>query len=171
MKPKKPAAAPRATQETPEEIINDLMQFIRSAFYQQNPAWFKDQHFIRERVVTWPASWLDGRGVTLPPGRYKEILINIFMIIKQNGNTGSVQYWPRYLLHCVQQHFKHHGDEIYEEGKSLRAITDLALSTCRRSMETNRSADQVAAIAQVHQALTSRKKKAMVQPKEQLDLL
>jgi len=169
---KRPEASERPAQETPAEIIEDLMQFVRTSFYQGNPAWYKDQHFIRQRVVTYPASWLNSRAVTLKPERYKEVMINIVRIIKLNGNTGSVQYWPRYLLHCVQEHLKHHGEELYNEGKSIRAQTDIALVACQRATQANRAPDVVAAIAQVNQALASatRRKKVVAPAKQQLSL-
>jgi hypothetical protein len=39
---------------------------------------------------------------------------------KQHGNTGAVKYWPGYLKHCLQKHVRIHGEEIYNEGKSVR---------------------------------------------------
>jgi hypothetical protein len=112
----------RPKQELPAQIVADLMGAIRGAFYGDLPAkcWYVDQHFIRRNVVAWPASWLIGKGVTLPPQRYKEIVMGVLTTIKQHGNTGEVKYWPRYLMHCLQMHFKIHGDEIYGEGKAMR---------------------------------------------------
>jgi hypothetical protein len=169
----KPQSPTRPKQQTPEEIISDLMQHIRAGFYFDHPqAWFADQHFIKAKVVTWPASWLNSRGVTLKPERYKEVLIGVFETIKVHGNTGSVKYWPGYLLHCLQMHFKCHGDEIYEEAKSLRNKMEAALMACQRSVEASRAADPVAAIAQVNKALMSvgRKKKTVAPAKQQLSL-
>jgi hypothetical protein len=62
--------------------------------------------------------------VTLPPERYKAILLEIFNGIKQHGSTEAIKYWPGYLMHCVQTHFRIHGEEYYEEGKALRATLD-----------------------------------------------
>lgn len=153
-------------------MISSLMQFIRAAFYQQNPDWYKDQHFIRQRVVTFPAQWLNSRGVTLRPERYKEVMMEVFRTIKLNGNTDSVQYWPRYLLHCVQEHLKHHGESLYDEGKSLRSAIDLALTHCEHS-QVSKTIDTVAVIAQVNRALATnggRKKKSASVSKAQLSL-
>jgi hypothetical protein len=142
--------------------LDFLLAFIRSGFYRDCPdRWFKDQHFIRRKVLTYPAKWLNSRGVTLPTDRYKEILVGIFSTIKVHGQTDTVRYWPGYLLHCVQTHFKCHGDEIYEEGKSIRAHTDLALATVQRALQAQRVADPVASLVQVANALkvATRKKK------------
>jgi hypothetical protein len=149
------------------------MLVIRETFYKGNQAWFKDQHFIRQRVVTYPAQWLDSRGVTLQPERYKEVLLEIIRTIKLNGNTETVVYWPRYLLHCVQQYLKHHGEELYEEGKSIRSAVDLAMTHVSNSQRAQ--PDVVSGIAQVHRALTAvksgRKKSSSVKSSQQMDLL
>lgn len=162
----------RPKQETPEEVIGDIMQSIRSAFYQGDKRWFVDQHFIRQRVVTYPAAWLTSRGVTLKPERYKSVLQEIIRTIKRNGDTSHVTYWPRYLLHCVQEHLKHHGEDLYNEGKSLRNALDSALARCRQA-QTAPSIDCVEAIAQVHHALVAANKsrpKKSVKSKDQLSL-
>jgi hypothetical protein len=119
-------AEPRPRQTLALEIRDDLLNAIRNQFYADaQPGQFqKDRKFLLSRVVLWPAGYLDRRGVTLPPERYKAILLDIFNGIKAHGQTGAIQYWPGYLCHCVQEHFKHHGEEYYEEGKSLRASLD-----------------------------------------------
>ena len=171
MKPKrqKLSVEARQKQQTPDEIINQIMGYVRSVFYWNHKNdWFKDQHFIKSKIVTWPARWLDDRGVTVKPERYKEILIGIFKTVKNYGQTETVKYWPGYLLHCVHEHFKHHGDEIYEEGKSLRNIMDAILLKCKQS----RPPDPVATIAQVNKALATaaRKKKPTPAKQQQLSL-
>src|SRR6185503_11203997 len=150
----------------PAEIVNDLMAAARS-FYSDFPErWFADQSFIRQRVVTWPAGWLRKRGVSLKPERYKEILLGLFLDIKRKGNTGAVKYWPGYLAHCVQEHFKHHGDEIYEEAKSFRVALENALGKA----QTAPRPDPVAVIAQVHQALAKKLNRKHRRSEKQLSL-
>lgn len=113
----------RPKQQLPGEIVSDLMAAIRGPFYgDATPKqWAQDYHFIRDRVVLWPATWLDKRGVTLKPERYKAIILEVLQEIKHHGNTGQIGYWPAYLAKCVQERFKHQSEAIYEEGKNLRA--------------------------------------------------
>jgi hypothetical protein len=120
---------PRPRQTLAVEIRDDLLRVIRNQFYADAaPGQFqKDRTFLLTRVVLWPAGYLDRRGVTLPPERYKAILLDIFNGIKQHGQTGAIQYWPGYLMHCVQTHFRLHGEEYYEEGKALRLSLDRIL--------------------------------------------
>lgn len=169
---KRKAAAERPRQQLPVEIIGDLMTAVRNGFYGGDEKWFPQQADIRRMVVTWPAAWLNQRGVTLSPERYKALLLGIFNDIKAFGNTGGVKYWPRYLRFCLQEHFKHHGEEIYEEAKALRNQVETALMAGRQAAEASRGADPVAAVALVHQALVKgHRRKHRPAPGKQLSLL
>ena len=174
MRRKRPAISKpdRPTQQTPAELLVFLLQFVRAGFYRDCPdRWFADQHFIRRKVLTWPAIWLDKRGVTLSPDRYKEILVGIFSTIKTHGNTESVRYWPGYLLHCVQEHFKHNEENIYEEAKSLRNKTEAVMLAFHRATDAQRAPDPVVSLVQVAAALAvATKKKKTSNSKQQLSL-
>jgi hypothetical protein len=171
---KPPQSFDRPAQQTPAELVAFLCQFIRAGFYRECPEkWFADQHFIRKRVILWPATWLNDRGVTLSPGRYQDILVGIFTLIKQHGQTETVKYWPGYLLHCVQEHFKHHGDEIYEEAKALRSRLDNVVMGLERAKDAKPALDPVAELARLQAAMTTatRKKKAPAKSQAQMSLL
>jgi hypothetical protein len=146
----------RQKQQLPREIAGDLLQAIRSAFYGDLPTkrFMQDRQFLLRNVVTWPARWLNKRGVTLPPDRYKRILLDVFVEIKRHGATGVVSYWPGYLMKCVQSHFAIHGEEYYEEGKALRAKLETVMLACHRAP----TSDPVAGLAQVHAVLSSSKR-------------
>ena len=168
MKPKRPLPAQRPAQETPAEIVADLMGAIRGQFYADLPEqkWWQDQRLIKSWVVLWPARWLEQRGVTLRPERYKEIVLGILDTIKRHGATASVEYWPRYLAKCLQDHFKHHGDEYYEEGKALRAVVESALARAQRAQAAQ--PDPVRVLAEAGQVLatTTRRRTAPTQPRQ-----
>jgi hypothetical protein len=127
MKPQKRPAPERPRQDVGRQIVDDLLGVIRGQFYPDAKSFYQDRAFLQRNVVLWPAKWLDQRGVTLPPARYKEILLEVFTGIKQHGQTGAVRYWPGYLMKCVQDHFKHHGEDYYEEGKSVRNLAERAV--------------------------------------------
>lgn len=136
----------RARQSTPEEVIQNLLQVIRSGFYSDlDPKkWFQDRQFILKNVVLWPATWLDDKGVTLSPDRYKAIIYEVIQGIKHHGKTEAVGYWPGYLKHCLQQHFIHHGDEIYEEAKSFRATISRTICTLGPARQAQHSTVKMA---------------------------
>jgi hypothetical protein len=118
----------RPTQTTSQELRDELLQFIRQKFYEADyVAFVKDTRLLLKWVVLYPASWLRAKEVTLPADRYKEIIIKILMQAVQLGNTGNIHYRPAWLKTVLQSHFRIHGDEYYEEAKSIRTLTDHAL--------------------------------------------
>ncbi len=124
----------RRKQELPAEMVADLMRSIRGQFYAESftctnaaKKWFQDARFLKVRVVLWPAGWLNKRGITLKPERYKAILLEVFQEIKSHGATAVVNYWPGYLAKCVQERFRHREEEIYAEGKALRNALESAM--------------------------------------------
>jgi hypothetical protein len=170
MKPKRPLPPLRDRQPTPGEMVSELMGVVRRQLYADLPErkWFQDQHLVKAWFVLWPARWLDERGVTLPPERYREILLGVLDTIKAHGDTGAVKYWPRYLLTAVQSHFRVNGDRYYEEGKSVRAALERALATAQRTQAA--APDPIRVLAEAGRALAvgKRRKKAAAAPKERL---
>jgi predicted DNA-binding transcriptional regulator AlpA len=137
---------PREKQQVPAEIVADLLQAIRSQFYSDlSPEKFPQDRRFLARVVTWPATRLTTQGVTLTPIRYKAIFLAILDGIKVHGETGQIRYWPGYLLRCVQEHWRHHGDSYYEEGKMTRSLVEKTLRGVTIS-ETSRT-DPLEALA------------------------
>lgn len=158
----------RPKQQVPAEIITDLLQAARSFYGDCPDKWHADQHFIKRNVVTWPARWLNSRGVTLPPERYKEIVLEVFQGIKQHGKTEAIKYWPGYLMKCVQDHFRVHGEEYYNEGKAIRNKVEAVMLVTGKAAPA--VADPIAAMAEVNRALGSKKTAKKRSTKEQLSL-
>ncbi len=165
--------SPRPRQQLGEEIINDLLGVIRRQFYldAEPKQWFQDRAFLLRRVVLWPAGWLTGRGVTLPPARYKALLLDIFTDIKRHGSTGAVKFWPGYLASCVQKHFAHHGDEIYNEAKSARTLVENALLCARQNTRTGTAPDPIADLARAASLLKGKPRRKSAPKSSQLSLL
>jgi len=164
----------RPKQQLPGEIVADLMGAIRGSFYGDMEAkrWFQDQDFIRRKVVCWPAGWLISRGVTLKPERYKEIVMGVITTIKHHGDTGGVKYWPGYLLHCLQMHFKCHGDEIYEEAKSLRSALENVMVRVSLLQGAGKTGyDPIEVLAMARKIGAPGRKARKVKPVRQLEFL
>lgn len=174
MKPAKftrPTPRAVATQETPADLVNDLMTAVRNGFYGEDPeAWFAQQHFIKRNVILWPASFVIRKGFTMAPERYKAALLEVFQGIKQHGQTGAVKFWPGYLMKCVQDHFKIHWEEYYTESKSIIAKVDQALFAASRATEAQRGPDQVQSLASAHAVLVANKRRKKVVPETSLEL-
>ena len=160
----------RQEQELGSQIVADLLVAVRNQFYGDvgPKKWFQDRRFILRNVVLWPAAWLNKRGVTLPPERYRQILLEILQDIKRQGNTGAVRYWPAYLMHCVQEHWKHHGDDYYQEGKSMRSAVERSLMAFRRVQEAPAGPDPVRQMAEARAIIQTPKRTRKRAPKQGL---
>ncbi|HYE33338.1 MAG TPA: hypothetical protein VEH27_18085 [Methylomirabilota bacterium] len=163
---KQPKTAPRPTQNTPSEVVSDLLSAIRNQFYAdaEPKKWAQDAAFIRKNVVLWPAAWLNKRGVTLPPERYKQLLLDVFNEIKVHGKTGVVKYWPGYLMKCVQERFKHQEDAIYDEAKALRASIETALQMAGSAAA---KVDPITVMAEARRDLLKQPRRSPTKPKKQ----
>lgn len=169
---------PRPKQPIPSEIVNDLQGAIRNQFYGDAfERWPKDQHFIKREFTLYLATWLDKRGVTLKPERYKALLLGLLNEIKTHGKTEAIKYWPGYLKLVLQNHLKHHGEDIYQEAKSLRTLAENTLlslgSACVSRAPSGVSPDPIAVMAAARRDLLTQKraKRPSKSATKQLDLL
>lgn len=167
MKTRSEKPAPRPAQEMPHEMVTRLVVLIRGQFCGDlsDKEWFQHENFVRFRVICWPARFMAGKGFTVSPERYEEIMRAILADVKRHGQTGEVRYWPGYLLRCVQQHWKHHWEEYYQEAKSVRSLAEAVVVSAGRAQAEDRG---VEALALAHKVLTGqrRKPKAAAAPKQ-----
>ena len=152
----------RQPQPTPAELTGTLLDFIRNKFYAEAPADFhKDRRRLLQWVVLWPATWLDERGVTLTTDRYKQLVTDCLMDAVRFGDTRVIQYVPAWLGKVIQSHFVHHAEEIYEEAKSMRTLTEQAVITFGR-VERRETVEPLASAANILRAGPRRKSPAVV---------
>jgi hypothetical protein len=133
----RPRPLPRPKNDISRALMDSILMSIGEMFYpgrrdtkEARRTWAMDQNFYRKNLVLWSAHWLDNKGVTLSPERFKLLLLDKLSEVKLKG-TSEVKYLPRYLLHCIQDHFKHNGEQIYNEAKSTAAVVDNALARCQ----------------------------------------
>jgi hypothetical protein len=156
---------------TPETVVLGLVYAIRDQFYRDDQKqYFHSQLKDLKRVVTYPAKWFNDKAIFVPAERYQEIVLAVLMDIKRHGNTAAIQYWPRYLLTCVQSHFRVQGERYYNEGKAARdllprVLKDLPAGTGGRAQAPDAFTRD---LATVHALLKSpggrRKKPAPAEP-------
>lgn len=159
----------RPRQVTPESIVAGLLALVRGQFCggMEDKEWFQHSHFVRRNVILWPARFMVGKGFTLPPDRYESILQSVFMEVKHHGQTGDVRFWPGYLMKCVQDHWRHHWEEYYQESKSARSISETALVAIKKVAHEDRTVD---ALAIAHRVLSKRGRKSRAATRKQLSL-
>lgn len=104
-----------------QKTLDHILTHIQSRFYHDNQKlFFRDRRFLLY-VITWPASWLNERGLNPPPDRYKELIIDRLNDIQVHGAPDQyLPYFPRYLLKCLQDYLAWHGDSLYQEFKHIR---------------------------------------------------
>jgi hypothetical protein len=116
-------------QPTPKELTDVCLEFLRRKFYTEpgdDKKFQQDRRLLLSWVVLWPASWLNSRGVTLHGDAYREIFMQVFMQASAHLQS-KVKYRPAYLRQVIQSHFKIHGEEYYDQAKSVRRMAEHAL--------------------------------------------
>ena len=133
----RPRHKPSPKQPTPEDLLAELLRFVEVKFYPGDPIGFiKDKPRLLDWVILCFAEWLNSRGVTIPPTRYLEIMRDhVLMEALRHGNTGSITYRPAWLRKVIQSHLAVHGDEYYDEAKSMRNLTENALAVAGRFVQ------------------------------------
>lgn len=152
-----PAGTPTA--DAPDAVVSELLADLGRRFYHgKRPVqkWGQDQKALM-MTLTWPAGWLKNRGVSLPVGRYREIMVEIVQGIADHGDTAKIEYFPSYLQRCVQLWWVHNGEEVYNRQKSLRNAMDLRFIKTGTA-QAPAGPDPIEALAAAHRVLAGQKK-------------
>jgi len=105
------------------EVLLRLVYAVRDQLYRpdQKPTFYAQLKDVK-RALAWPASWFNERAIFVSAERYTQVIMARLIEIKRHGDTAGVQYWPRYILTCLQRHFRIEGEDYYDEGKAARDI-------------------------------------------------
>lgn len=156
-----PRKIQRLRQPVPEELRDSILSLLRSKFYRLEDGTIDAKKFAQDRrlllawVVLWPASWLWKRGVTIHGEAYRQIFTRVFIQAAAHA-TSKVKYRPAYLRHVIQTHFRLHGEEIYEQAKSIRSEVDHALLIAGQARQP--APDPVAALAAAQRLVAAPKR-------------
>jgi len=160
---------PQIKQPRSEEVRDKIMNFIRTHFYQgHNVDFAKQRKHLLKWVVFELAVYLDSRAVTIPATRYIEIMCGdkgILMEAIRHMLVTKMNYIPAYLRQCVQSHLAVHGEEYYNEGKSLRNALDAAMKFAK--LQVVDEADPVRELAAASRLLSTPKRVFKPAPKDQ----
>lgn len=143
----------------PEEITARFLRSMRDFYPKTGNLFFQENNLLLQ-AIAYPARWLDDRGVAISAARYTKMLTEIIRIIKAHGNLTAMRSPARYLLHAVQEHMKHHGEDYYEIGKATRNAFEDAINGLKsRAKSAEKTADStVSTLAQTHRVLAAAKK-------------
>ena len=150
-----------------------LLDQIKARFYSGSvpeQAYYQDRRMLLY-ALTWPASWLEQRGLPITSQAYQKLVEERLESIAKHGDPKRYQrYFPRYLLKTLQDWFAHNGEALYEELKHVRN----QLHSIDRLLQThhpNLPEDIVAPIAQAHAILAVQKQRKKHIDPQQLELL
>ena len=141
------------------ESVEGLLEAVRCKFYAGQSA----RGFHRDRrmllyALTWPAVWLEHRGLTCPAARYQKLIAARLGDIAVHGDPARYgAYFPAYLLKCLQDWFQHHGDELYDELKHIRNALDQVLASARFAAAVQRDAQHTELLAATHRLIHARR--------------
>jgi hypothetical protein len=165
--------SPKIKQPMSDELTASLLNLVETKFYSGHPKTFaQDRKRLLAWVVYYPASWLDKRGVTLPPERYREIMVKIILDAAEHGNLAEVKYLPAWLAQTVQSHWAIHGEDYYSEAKTMRRMVEHALVVAGRHVQAAPDPIREMAAAKRLLAVSKGRKTAVRRPEgKQLTML
>jgi len=141
-----------------DAVTTELLHTIRLRFHLPRPADYPRDRRRLLHALTWPATWLDERGLTCTPQRYQALIDQRLRAIAVHGNPAAYgAYFPTYLLKCIQDWFAHHGEQLYSELKHIRNALDQVLASARFAERVQRDARQLDLLVSTHRILEQRR--------------
>ena len=144
-----------------KEVIDSLLgQIVREHY--SGPG---DRNYHAHRrglihAICWPASWFQERSIHLSDARYKAIIQKQLREIHQHGNSSKAQaYFPKYLLTCLQNHFLHRGDNIYEQYRHVRYSIEILLQKLPDLQQSKTNEEMIDVLSQAHRITRPVRKK------------
>jgi hypothetical protein len=135
------------------EFIDRELDAIRKEFFagKTDRAFFQERNML-EQAICYPAKWLDERGSAMRSIDYGKILSTVIGTIREHGRKKEIKRVSAYLLHSVEEHMDHHGEEYYYAAKSVGSTVADAMQSIRRA---DPDANFVPVMAGVYQTLRS----------------
>ena len=154
------------------DAVQQLLLAVERRFYAALPK--GDFHRDRRMLVyamTWPSAWLKCRGLTCSPARYNLLVAERLEAIAAHGDPGRYgAYFPAYLLKCLQDWFRHHGDELYDELKHIRNALDQVLTSARFATNVQCDAHHVELLASAHRLIQAKRTRRVKRDTRQMSL-
>lgn len=145
-----------ASAATMDQAIAVLLETVRLRFYASrvDPRQFHRDRRMLLYALTWPAVWLDRRGLTCPGRRYLNLINERLDAIRAHGDPACYNaYFPRYLLKCLQDWFERYGDDLYGELKHIRNALDQVLASARFAARIRDDARELDVLVATHRLL------------------
>ena len=135
-----------------KEVIDKLLCQIAREYYS-GPG---DRNYHAHRrglihAICWPASWFQERSIHLSDARYKAIIQKQLREIRQHGDGKKARaYFPKYLLTCLQNHFLHCGESIYDQYRHVRYTIEILLQKLPDLQQSKTDEEMIDVLSQAH---------------------
>ena len=135
-----------------EQVIDALLSQIAREYYNSG----KDKRYHAHRrglihATCWPATWFKQRTIHLCDARYKAIIEERLREIRIHGCADKARaYFPGYLLTCLQNHFLHRGETIYEQYKHVRYSIEILLQKLPELQQNKTQEEMIDVLSQAH---------------------
>ena len=135
-----------------EQVIDALLSQIVREYYNAG----KDKRYHVHRrglihAICWPATWFKQRAIHLSDARYKAIIEERLAEIRIHGCAQKARaYFPRYLLTCLQNHFLHRGDSIYEQYKHVRYSIEILMQKLPEFQQSKTDREMVDVLSEAY---------------------
>ena len=155
-----------------QRTIDDLLESVRVRFYAANqPANFHRDRRMLLYALTWPAVWLERRGLFCSSHRYQVLITERLDAIRAHGEPARYgAYFPRYLLKCLQDFFDRHGDELYRELKHIRNAIESVCRSLSFAQQASARSRQIETLACAHRLLHAQRHARSQSATDQFDL-
>jgi hypothetical protein len=154
-----------------DALIRRMVGLLQRVFYPETLAatadkrpFYQDLRLLRT-AATFPAAHIRDYGTgEFSEERYEQIFGEIVRKVALNGTpAGAMRRRGVYLLHCVQDHWRHNWESYAHESKTAgeAAAREVREIVRRAEIQTGQAERPMAILAAVHTALTTgRPKKA-----------
>ena len=155
-----------------KRTVDDLLESVRIRFYAGNqPARFYRDRRMLMYALTWPAVWLERRGLFCSSHRYQILITERLEAIRAHGEPARYgAYFPTYLLKCLQDFFERYGDELYGELKHIRNALESVCRSLSFAQKASEQSRQIETLACAHRVLQSQRHARSQSASGQLDL-
>ena len=146
-----------------KQVIDTLLGQIAREYYIGHT----DSRYHAHRrglihAICWPAIWFQERSIHLSDARYKSIIQQRLCDIRDHGNPSQTQaYFPKYLLTCLQNHFLHRGDGIYEHYRHVRYSIEIILQKLPHLQQSKNNEEMIDVLSQAHWLTRPTRKKKL----------
>lgn len=155
----------RPSMQPEQQTLVDLLALVRGQFYatDERIAAYYIQKRDLIRALTWPAVWMERHNLHCTQQRYRSLVVSRVAAIREHGDPDRYsEYFPRYLLKCLQDWFAWHGEEVTAELRHARIAIEVALigilthadrEECSEVNEHIQARRQIESLAQTHRTL------------------